>query len=296
MKDYIAASWGGLDILVATIDTTGGRDIVVQSPARGDKHVLQDRGLRVKTTTCRLLFCPQPNKANYLVRYDAMRQASEDDISSVFSHPILGTYRARISEFNTSATDGTEITVSCTIIAEEEPQVVFRTGAGVSLGAGVESVNTAVGFASATLAELGITLEPDVAAESSEAVTAWSQAEDLDAQKVFVEVATLTGQIDDAINALNLATNIENWEAYKAMILLRYQLGRAAEAATSDAEHVFDLVVAVGRPLIAICSETYGASLATDRADSIAKLNRLRTPGLVPAGTTLKMISEGARA
>lgn len=295
MKDYIQASWGGLDILVSTIDTTGGRDLVVQSPARGNLHVLQDRGLRVKSTTCRLLFCPQPGKADYLVRYDAMRQASEDDIASVFSHPILGTYRARISEFNTTAGDGTEIQVSCTIIAEEEPQVVFRTGAGVSLAAGVDSVNTAVGTATATLAELGITLEPDVPAQTSAAVTAWSQAEDLDAQQVFVEVATLTGQLDDVIDELDLAGDINRWTAYQAMILLRYQLGRAAEAATSDADHVFDLVVAVARPLIAICSETYGASLATDRADSIAKLNRLRTPGLVPAGTTLKMISEGAR-
>lgn len=294
-RDYIAASWGGLDILVASLETTGGRDVIVQSPARGDRHVLQDRGLKVKVTKCQMRFVDQPGKPDYLVRYDALRQASEDSTSSVFSHPILGSFRARITDFDTTANDGRSIEVSCTIIAEEEPQVVFRTGAGVSLAAGVESVSAAAGVATATLAELGITLEPDVAGDTTTAVTSWASLDSLDSQQVFVQAASLSNSIDDAIAELDLAGDLSRWQAYQSMILLRYQLGRAAEAATADVEQVFDLVVAAARPLLAICVDTYGASLAPDRASSIAKLNRVRTPGLVPAGTTLKMVSDGAR-
>ena len=295
-RDYIAASWGGLDILVASLETSGGRDVIVQSPARGDRHVLQDRGLKVKITKAQLRFVDQPGKADYLVRYDALKQAAEEATSSVFSHPILGTYRARISDFDTTAQDGRSVEVSCTIIAEEEPQVVFRTGAGVSLAAGLDSVNAAVGVASASLAALGITLEPDAAQESLTAVSGCAEADGLDTLKVQGELATVTNMIDDAIAEHELATDLTRWTAYQSLIMLRYQLGRAAEAATADADHVFDLTVSTPRPLLAICVDVYGASLAPDRRDSIAKLNRLRTPGMVPAGTTLKMISEGARA
>ena len=293
--DYIAASYGGIDILVSQLETTGGRDIVVQSPSRGDRHVLQDRGLKVKSTHCTVLFVDQPGKAHYLVRFDAFRTASEETEASVFSHPILGTFAARITEFSFSANEEQAVTVNCTIIAEEEPQVVFRTAAGVSLGPGVAAVGAAAGVATATLAELGLTLEPDVAGAAVTTATAWDEAQDLDAQQVLLETATLTNQIDDAIDELELTTDLERWPAYQAMILLRFQLSRAAEVAMSDAEHVFDLYVGEPRPLLAICAEVYGPDLAIERRGQIAKLNRVRNPGRVESGTTLKMLSDGAR-
>jgi hypothetical protein len=71
--------------------------------------------------------------------------------------------------------------------------------------------------------------------------------------------------------------------------VLQYQLQRAAESVASDAERVFDLTVRAPVPLRVLCARVYGASAAEERQAQVARLNALRTPGLVPAGTTLKM-------
>ncbi len=268
----------------------------MQSPARGDRHTLQDRGKKLKSTSATILFVKQAGKADYLVRFGQFQELAELEGASVFSHPLLGTYTARISEFNIRATDEQSVEVTCTILAEEEPQVVFRTSAGVSVAAGVESVTSAAGAATAALTALG--LADNSPGTSLEAATGWANADvdTLDSQQVLLELATLSNRIDQAIADLEMTTNLERWPLYKAYILLRFQLGRAADAATSTAEHVFDFFVPTARPLLAICGEVYGPALAVDRAQKIAKMNRLRAPGRVPAGTTLKMISDGANA
>jgi hypothetical protein len=290
---YFDASFAGIYMLIANIDSESGRDIAVQSPARGDRHVLQDRGRKLLSTTCEMLFVPQPGLGSYLERFDQFRALAEGGKSDVFSHPLLGSYRARIGDFRFRASEDAAVEVTCTILAEDEPTVVFRAGAGISTEAGVEAVSAAAAAADTELA--AVDLESDVPSSALAQVTAWASGEDLDSADVFAQVATVSSQIDDAITALDLTSDLSRWEAYKQMIRLQYEVQRAAEAAVSDADNVFDLTVRVPRPLRAICAELYGAALAEDRATKIAKLNRLRTPGLVPAGSRLKMISNGAR-
>lgn len=300
MPDYVAANYGGVDLLVSTIETQVGRDVVTQSPFRGDKHVNQDLGLKQKVAQVTVLFCDQPGKADWMLRAKQFLEATESDAPTVFTHPILGTYTARITDVSLIAEAQFSIEFRARILAEDEPQVTFQASAGVSAGAGVESVTVAStnvtnasALASLTAAENSIASA--VATASIAIVAGWSavDAQLLDAQQVFLEVASLTNQIDSAIESLSLEGDLALWPVYQAMILLRFACVRAAEAVTSTALNVFDLVVTQPRPLLAICAEIYGPALAEQRWSDVTQLNRIRTPGLVPSGTTLKMPSDG---
>jgi prophage DNA circulation protein len=111
---------------------------------------------------------------------------------------------------------------------------------------------------------------------------------------VFLETATLIEKIDEAADELELLGDLGRWQAYEQMMVLRYSLVNAAASFTAATAALVDLHVDQPRPLIMICAEIYGAAEAQERADEIAKANRLRTPGLVPRGTVLRVPQPGA--
>lgn len=295
MADYITASFGGLDLLVTDVETEEGRDVVVQSPARGDKHVLQDRGKKLLSVSCTMLFVSQPNKPDFMLRFDQLRQMANLGGPTVFAHPLIGSFISRLTEFSHRGGVGTGmITCSGKFLAEDEPTVIVRQGAGVSTVAGLEAVSAAAYAANTAIAASGFPAVPYVS-NALAAATEWAAGDSdfLDSNTVFSDMASLSGELATTINDLELLSNVSNYQAYRALITLGYQLSRAADAFTSDADNVFDLTVVTPRPLIAICAEIYGAALAQDRADSIAQLNRIARPGLVPVGT-YKFPSDGA--
>ncbi len=295
MGDYITANFGGLDLLVTDVDTEEGRDVVVQSPARGDKHVLQDRGKKLLSVSCTMLFVNQPGKADFFARFDQLRTLANEGGPTVFAHPLIGSFIARLTDFSHRGGVGTgTITCQGKFLAEDEPQVIVRQGAGVSTVAGLEAVSSAAYAANTAIAALGFPAVPYVSAALA-AATDWAAGDStfLDSNSVFADLASLSGELAATIDSLQLLSNLSNYQAYRALVTLGYQLSRAADAATSDADNVFDLTVRVRRPLITICADVYGAALAQDRADSVAQLNRIARPGLVPIGT-YKFPSDGA--
>lgn len=306
---YFVASYGGVELLIAELDTQGGRDIAIQSPSRGDQHTLQDRGRKLLHVSATILFVDQPGQDPYLDRFDSFRSMADGDGAQIFSHPILGSYRARISDFSFRASgEESAVDVNCTILAEDEPQLVFPIAAGVSSGAGVEAVSVAAGTAITALGPVGAAIPttsvPQVKAYGSalatiqnciNTATSWDIAGDvLDSQAAFSALATLTGQLSTAIDALDLLTDLSRWQAYQAIIGLSFQLRRAAEAATSDASNVISVYVPAPVAMLALCARIYGPALASDRAASVTALNRVRRPGRIEAGTTLKMPADGA--
>jgi hypothetical protein len=290
---YFAASFAGVPMLVSRIETERGRDIVVQSPAQGDVHSLSNQGKKLRRSTCDIRFVDQANQESYTDRYEAFLKLFEDGEAYVLSHPLDGEYVVRGGGLSVSSEAGSmSINVTAEFFHEQETPAVFPTTAGASTSAGLESVSTAVARADNVLAEFE--LESSVPAAALAEVTAWSEAEDLDSQAVFLGVASLTQQIDEDIATLGLTEDLALWEPYREMILLRYEIARAGAAFTSSAATVFDLFVEQPQPVLKICAEVYGAALAREMRDRVVKMNRLRTPGRVPAGTTLKMPSAEA--
>jgi hypothetical protein len=288
---YFSAEFAGVSLLISEIETVEGRDVAVQSPARGSRHWNKDRGQKHRVVTAQLLFIDRPGQAPYLERFDVVRTLANADEAQVFSHPLLGSYLARFSDFTHRAkADELKVEVSCTILPEEEPQAVFPSGAGVSSEAGLEAVSVASSAADDALAALGESSETPAAVGA--AVQGWADADELDAQQVFLEAASLVEDLNTEIESLSLS--LDRWPAYRAMCLLRYQLTRAAESFTSASEQLVEITLGADMPLLAICTEVYGAALAVEQAARVQKLNRVRTPGRVTRGTVLKLPAEGA--
>lgn len=284
---YLAASFGDVPILIASIETERGRDIVVHSPSSGDHHSLSDRGRRALVVRCEILFVDQPGLEPYLERRDRFLRIAESGEPQIFTHPIDGAYVARAENVSESASsDQRSVRISCTFLQDSETQRVFPMGAGGSAAAGVESVTVAAAAADQALVEVG--LSSSAPATCVAAVTAWESMDDIDANEVMLKVASVTHEIDESISQLELRSSLDYWTSYQQLILLRYQVVRAAELFTSSVEQVFDVHITTPRPLRAICAEIYGAAEAEERTAQVVKLNRLRTPARVPANTTLK--------
>lgn len=290
---YFDGSFGDLALLISSISTDEGRDVAIQSPARGSRHFLQDRGGRLRKVDVTVLFVDQPKGGSYLERFDAFRNLVNLGEAQLFTHPLLGAYRARAEGLQHVADAAIkEVRASVTILAEDEPQPVVPVGAGAAPTAGLESVIVAASIATTELDAAG--LPSGLPTECVAAVTSWSeQLDELDSQEVFLTIETLTGQIADAIDAYELASDITRWQSYKALIGLSYQLQRAGEAFTSDTVAPTTITVMRAQPLLAISTGLYGPEIAIDMASRIAKLNRIRTPALVPAGTRLIVPLDG---
>jgi hypothetical protein len=284
-----AAKYGTLALLVTRFRDEGdSRDWVVQSPSIGDQHVLQDRGLQQGRTSCELVFCDEPHAGSYLDRFLAFRELARSPVPQLFTHPIHGAYEAVVADLQPEVdADERCVRVSCAFLANDEPQPVAQVGAGVVASVGPEAVAVR---ASATTGALRATGQASAApAVALTSVTAWAELEDPDARAIGLEVASIAGSIDAEVQRLELAADLRRWPAYRSFMLLRYSVVRAAGAVTSETQRVTTVTLEVAEPLLSLCARVYPVREAQERARQVAKINGLRTPGLVPAGTTIKL-------
>lgn len=285
---YFAASFAGVPLLISELETERGRDIVVQSPAQGDKHTLVNQGKKLRTVRAEIKFCPQPGLASYSDRYDEFLKLFEDGEPHVLSHPLDGQYTATGGSLTVrSDASALCIYVTAEFLHEQEEPPVFPAESISNPAAGLEAVTTAHDRAIGVLDEFE--LESSAPTLALAEVTAWAEAPELDSQAVFLGVASVTQLIDEAIADLDVKQNLNTWPVFRELIQLRYEVVRAASAFTASTVSVFELYVEAPRPLLAICAEVYGAASAREKRDEVQRLNRLRSPGRVPAGTTLKM-------
>jgi hypothetical protein len=286
--NLLRAFFGEVRLYLADLDSDVGRSLVVHEPARGDQFEVQDRGLQLRRASCEVVFCPVPSeKEPHLARYAAFLKLVEDGKPQVFTHPIRGSYRARVGECRETLSDANEIRLSVEFLQIEPPVQVFDATAGAAPIAGPEAVATA---AAKTDQELGAKgLSSSTPADARTTVEGWTTLGEADTRAVYLQAASISSQIEQTIATLELATSLDRWPAYRNMVLLRATVLDAAEAAASESARVFDYLVSVPTPLRVICARVYGATEAEDRARQVRQLNDLRSPGLVPAGVTLKM-------
>jgi prophage DNA circulation protein len=292
-SNLLKAFFGEVRLYLADLDSDVGRSLVVHEPARGDQFEVQDRGLQLRRSSCEVVFCPVPReKDHHLTRYDAFLKLIEGGKPQVFTHPIRGSYRARVGECREMLSDAQEIRLSVEFVQVEPPIQVFNVTAGASPIAGPEAVEVEAAKADQELAAAGLASSVPAAAQST--VEGWTEGE-ADSRAVYLEAASLSSQIETDIVELELTAQLDRWPIYRQMVILRARVLDAAEASASETARVFDFLVQVATPLRVICARVYGASEAEERARQVRVLNDLRTPGLVPAGVTLKMPVPEAR-
>lgn len=284
---WFDASFDDFKLRISQISTEDGRDIVVQTPARGSKHYNQDRGAKVGRVSAELIFVDEPRADDFRARFDAFRKLIADGEPKVFSHPVIGSYLARCEGGSHTADPKRMITYSVSFLPESEPQVVSQALAGTSPLASVQALEVASQEADDSLTSLG--LASSAPGNTLARVTVWNEADDLDSQDVIVGVESAVSEINQAIDDLELASQIDRWPAYSAFVQLAYVVRRVADSFTSSSDRATPLTVAAATPLLTICARVYGAANAVDMADVVARRNRIRNPGLIATGTVLTM-------
>lgn len=284
---WFDASFDDFPLRITQITTEDGRDIVVQSPYRGSKHFNQDRGQKVGRVNAEIVFVDEPRVGDFRDRFDAFRKVIADakGQAKVFSHPVIGSYLARCEGGSHTADARRMMTFSVSFIPEDEPDPVSKILAGVAPMAGVQALEVASQEADDALASVG--LASAAPGNTLARVTAWNEAsgdDSLDSQDVIVGVESAVADINQQIDDLELASQLERWPAYVTLVNLAYTVRRVADQFTSSTDRTIPLTVDMPEPLLAICARVYGADRASDMADKVARRNRIRTPGLVPRG------------
>ena len=287
MAEFYDCTLAGVRLYLSDLSVEGGRTLVEQQPSRGDDNDVDDRGRGPHRARCSLLFVPMEGEAEPLERLRrliAMVNKGADD-GFTFTSPIEGTYRVRIGEFRYDLTQSGRLSATATLVrvSTSEPAVA-PVGQAVSPEAGAEAVAAAADLASADLAAAN--LSSNVPRLAAAAAARWAEPT-TSPRSVFLEVATITSQIQDEIAALELGGDLQLWPAYRALVELADQVIAAATSATATAGAVFRLLVDRPTPLRVLVARVYGAAQVADRMTEIIRLNDLATPGRVPAGTEL---------
>jgi hypothetical protein len=292
-QGYFEASFNGHRLAVKSFRSNGGRDIVIQSPSRGNSHTLNDRGAAVRDTVCEIIFSKAPGQANHVERFLAFKADCSSGVPFLFVHPVDGSYLARVGPLPYFA-DGSDLSINCsaTFIEDQAAENIAAISLSVPSVAGADSVLAASNGASlaATSAGLATLAAPKAAALADD----WATRDELDPHQVFLDVAGSVAELDGEIRSLEAATDPYQWEYYKSLILVQHEIVKAGSAATQAVARMIEFVVDADQPLRVICANFYGAALAAEKAIEVGNINRIRTPACVPRGTVIKLPASGA--
>lgn len=287
IEAYYIASFGGIRLWCSRVSTTNGRKLVVHDPARGDEHPLQDRGLETRVTSCTLLFDEMDGETTSpRERFDRFAALVEEGEPQVFTHPLRGSYLARVGRFDHEVDEASNISAEVEFFPEDSIPAVTVASAGTSAIAGEDAVAAAADNADAELEAVGMTSSAPGAARL--AAETWSDL-DTSVREVLVDVAQVTELIGTEIETLGLADRLALWQAYRSMLLLSDAVVAAARAATADVSRT--MTVKVGRPvaLRTLLATIYGAREVDQRYEQALSLNDISTPGWIATGTELRL-------
>lgn len=284
---FFEASFGGVRLWCSRVATSNGRKLVVHDPSSGDDHPVQDRGLEPRVTSCTLLFDEMDGETETpMERFDRFCALVEGGEPQMFTHPLRGSYLARVGRFDHEADESSNITAEVEFVPEARIPPIIVLDAGTSAASGEDAVLAAADLADAELEALG-TSTP-VTGEAKTAVDAW-QDPDTTVRRVLVDVSQLHEKIGTEIDRLDLAKSLDHWGAYRSMMMLADSLLAAAKAATSSVSRI--MTVKVGRPisLRALLAGIYGARDVDLRYRQARSLNDIRTPAWIDPGTELRL-------
>lgn len=155
-SELLECRWGKLRLFAAKIDTDGSRTLVVHNRSAGDKHTVQNRGLREKRVRCTLQFDDFPGQPSPKDAALALKAAKDSGEAAIFQHPLEGRFLASIGEFRSEIDESSVISAECEFVQEGDDEPVTPVGAGSGGAAGIVSVNAAAEAMDTQLANLGL--------------------------------------------------------------------------------------------------------------------------------------------
>jgi hypothetical protein len=293
-EELYAASWGGIRLWCTRVSTTNGRKLVIHDPTRGDQHPVDDQGLETRTTSCTIIFDDMEGETDSpKTRFDRLCALIEQGDAQIFTHPLRGSYLARVGRFDHDVDEYSVISAEIEFVPEADVPAITVTTAETSAIAGGDAVAAAADRADVALAELGA--ESPVTDQARAAAAAW-QDDGTTVRQVQVDVAQLVEAIRAEVARLDLAGTLRRWRAHRAMTLLAESVVGAGRAATA-ADTARLMTVRITRPtaLPALLAGIYGARDVPERARQARSLNDIRTPGWIEAGTDLRLPLPGTQ-
>lgn len=155
-SELLECRWGKLRLFVSKINTDGGRTLVVHNPSAGDRHTVQNRGLKERRVRCELQFDDFPGQPSPAEAALALKAAHESGQAQIFQHPLEGRFLASIGEFHSTIDENSIISAECEFVREGDDEAVTPVGTGSSAAAGVVSVSAAAEAMDTQLASLGL--------------------------------------------------------------------------------------------------------------------------------------------
>jgi prophage DNA circulation protein len=288
------ASYGGLEIdIISTSDDISRTLIAHEFPFR-DGAVLEDTGGVPRRTDCNIVFLPtttRPDMIERFLQFEALTKAN-DRTPRVFSHPLTGVYDALPENvtFDLNAEDRDFISMQVTFVEAGLDPAAFQVKADLTVGVGVAQTNSAkidledAVAADTTLAEIDDSPE-EIAADSLTTAQTWRDDPTISQRQINLELNELANRIDNAVDELELATNLDSYPTLRAFYRLHGALRRAASAAIATAPKLTELTARTTSPLMALLQDFYGGRQAVERFDRVIELNDIPNPAEIPTGT-----------
>lgn len=155
--ELFECSWGDIRLFAGSIEWEAGNTQVVHDLASGDEHPVQPRGKVIGTAKMDLLFDDFGGESGVTAFRRFLATTSE---RRIFTHPMVGSYFARIGKFTPTMSQDTVTTASVEIIPDQVVQPVSPAGAGSGGLTGETAVAAAADEVSLQLSESGVGFEP----------------------------------------------------------------------------------------------------------------------------------------
>ncbi len=290
------ASYGGVEFDCVTTQDSISRAVARREYPRTNGANLQDMGAAPRVTRCQVIFFErepidgedffQSNK-NHLERFDAFYKATQQGTPQDFVHPITGTYRALVEEFEFGASADEEDTIiaDVTFVEDTTAPAVFEAGSSSPFDSGTASVQVQAEITEDLMEERGIS--HSFAADIGTIVDAWESNPLLTVREVNLQLQSIASTVDEVIIELEMTTDIRRYPLYRATQKLLWTVRQAAESFREQQPQLITITTTVNIPLRVLVTDYYGAAEAASRYREVMRLNDIDDPSLILAGTTL---------
>lgn len=301
------ATFGGIPIDVLSTRDSFRRSLVPFGPPGRDGAIVQDMGADARVTTARFFFFERDgdpaipaDQRDHVRRCREFLALANSGKAQEFVHPIFGSFPAmvEVADVETVAEERDQITVDVTILEQGinprplTAQIADPTDgaqAAVAAQAQIARDQAAAGVDEGTLTEEDGDLVTTVCDDAEATVVSWSADPDITPRDVTAALQRLSTVINGAINELELAASPDNYELFRAMQLMHFQVRRAANFARQDAPALISVTVAAATPLRCVLADIYGATDHDRHYDEAIRMNEIDDPTLLAAGSRLAL-------
>lgn len=282
--------WRGLVLQTKKLSDTFERRWVDHEYPYVDGADVEDLGRRARDTSITAVFFG----AKYISDLSDLLQKVKDGKAGTFQHPILGTYQARLSvsriEHDDAMRDGCIVELSV-----REATAGLDVAAVQSIWLLKEDITTAATAAASALDKVedllddiedGVDAVNDAITEARDFVTNATAR----ITQVVQRMNSVIRKCDKAVKKVRRLTDVDSYPLVKSLRQIDSSARALGRRVLGTKWPLRSRTIPVPAPLCLLAQHLYGDG---SRADEIAELNpgAVRNPGLVPAGTVLKVFS-----